>query len=384
MEDSTQFMQWALSTLQHEQLPPGTPAPAAGAYDDGCGTTVSSIPVLGYSASVDSMVPGEPPAREGQRATNSWSSVDTDSGSGGGSASATAWSPPQHSSIRCAVATAPGSCSSGTNQPVSWDFNSASAQLIKEAIPNSAAAAAALQAESGGGGGGGGGGGAVPQMTRNGSPPTRRASAKISASSSSAPYSQDHIIAERKRREKINQRFIELSTVIPGLKKMDKATILSDATRYVRELQEKLRALQQDGGGGGGRGMESAVLASKKPRIAAPDDDEDGGAHPYAAGGPAATTGNNNALPEIEVRISEGDAVMVRIHCRDAKGVVVRLLAEVEGLHLRITHTNVVQFSASVLIVNVMAKVEQGFSSTADDIVGRLNAALHALPLACQ
>ncbi|RLN17358.1 transcription factor bHLH18-like [Panicum miliaceum] len=378
MEDSTQFMQWALSTLQHEQPPPGTPAPAAGAYDDGCGTTVSSIPVLGYSASVDSMVPGEPLAREGQRASNSWSSVDTDSGSGGGSASATAWSPPQHSSVRCAAATAPGSCSSGTTQPVSWDFNSASAQLIKDARPNSAATA--LQAESGGGGGGG----AVPQMTRNGSPPTRRASAKISASSSSAPYSQDHIIAERKRREKINQRFIELSTVIPGLKKMDKATILSDATRYVRELQEKLRALQQDGGGGGGRGMESAVLASKKPRIAAPDDDEDGGAHPYAAGGPAATTGNNNALPEIEVRISEGDAVMVRIHCRDAKGVVVRLLAEVEGLHLSITHTNVVQFFSSVLIVNVMAKVEQGFNSTADDIVGRLNAALHALPLACQ
>jgi hypothetical protein len=64
------------------------------------------------------------------------------------------------------------------------------------------------------------------------------------------------------------------------------------------------------------------------------------------------------------VRISEGDAVMVRIHCRDAKGVVVRLLAEVEGLHLRITHTNVVQFSASVLIVNVMAKASSStFSS---------------------
>ncbi|KAG2546923.1 hypothetical protein PVAP13_9KG057600 [Panicum virgatum] len=354
MEDSTQFMQWALSTLQHEQPPPGTPAPAAVAYDDGCDDTVSSIPVLRYSASVESMVPGEPPAREGLRASNSWSSVDTDSGSGGGSgggASATAWSPPQHAAM-CA-ATAPGSCSSGTNQqPMSWDFNSASAQLIIEAQPNSAAAA--LQAESGAGGGGGV---AVPQLTQHGrrSPPTRRASAKISASSSSAPYSQDHIIAERKRREKINQRFIELSTVIPGLKKMDKATILSDATRYVRELQEKLRALQKDGGGGGGgRGMESAVLGSKKARIAAPDDDEDGGAHPNAAGGPAAT--RNNALPEIEVRISEGNAVMVTIHCRDAKGVVVRSLAEVEGLHLSITHTNVVQFSAAVLIINIMAK----------------------------
>jgi len=87
---------------------------------------------------------------------------------------------------------------------------------MKEA-PQPYSAAAALQAESGGGGGSGV---AVPKMTQHVSPPARRASAKISASSSSAPYSQDHIIAERKRREKINQRFIELSTVIPGLKKV--------------------------------------------------------------------------------------------------------------------------------------------------------------------
>jgi len=35
---------------------------------------------------------------------------------------------------------------------------------------------------------------------------------------------------------------------------------------------------------------------------------------------------------------------------------VVRSLAEVEGLPLSITHTNVVQFSATVLIINIMAK----------------------------
>ncbi|OEL35222.1 Transcription factor bHLH25 [Dichanthelium oligosanthes] len=334
MEDSSQFMQWALSTLQHEQPPPATPAPATD-YDNGC-DSVSSIPVLGYPASVDSLVPGEPPAREGQPATNSWSSVDTDSGSGGGgSASVTTWSPSQHSAM-CAT-TAPSSCSSGTNQQVSWDFNSASAQLIREAQQPNSAADAAARAERDGGG--------ALQMVQHGSPPTRRASARISASSSSAPYSQDHIIAERKRREKINQRFIELSTVIPGLKKMDKATILSDATSYVRELQEKLKA-QQDGSSRG-RGMESAVLV-KKPLIAAPDDDDEGGAAPS----PAAT---RSALPEIEAMISDGN-VMVRIHCQDSKGVLVRLLAEIEGLHLGITHTNVVQFSASILIINIMAK----------------------------
>ncbi|CAL4935259.1 unnamed protein product [Urochloa decumbens] len=324
MEDSSQFMLWALSTLQQEEPPPSTPAPAA-AYDNGC---------------------------------------DTDSGSGGAGGCVTSWSPPQQS-VMCA--TAPGSCSSGSNQqPLSWDFNSASVQVTREAQPYSEAATAAV-AESGGG---------VSQMTRHGSLPTRRSSAARippASSSSSAANSQDHIIAERKRREKINQRFIELSTVIPGLKKMDKATILSDATRYVRELQEKVKAQQQEGSGRG-RGMESSAVLAKKPCIVVDvDDDDDGGSAPsYAA---AAT---RNALPEIEARISDGNVVMLRIHCQDAKGVLVRLLAEVEGLHLRITHTNVVQFSASVLIINIMAKVEGGFNTTADDIARRLNAALHA------
>lgn len=36
-----------------------------------------------------------------------------------------------------------------------------------------------------------------------------------------SPQAQDHIVAERKRREKLNQRFIELSAAIPGLKKVE-------------------------------------------------------------------------------------------------------------------------------------------------------------------
>lgn len=33
-------------------------------------------------------------------------------------------------------------------------------------------------------------------------------------------HTQDHIIAERKRREKLSQRFIALSAIVPGLKKV--------------------------------------------------------------------------------------------------------------------------------------------------------------------
>ncbi|KAK3149749.1 hypothetical protein QOZ80_3AG0222130 [Eleusine coracana subsp. coracana] len=322
MDDSSLFMQWALSTLQQEHPP--APAP-----NDG----FSTLPELENSESLNSIVPAEPPAREGNRATGSWSSGDTDIGSG--------WSPSENSATN-------------TNQPVSWSFSSASARPSKEATMRHSIATATRATDDSGG---------VPHHE---SPPTRRAVARSSRSSPPAPYVQHHILAERKRREKINQRFIELSTVIPSLKKMDKATILSDATRYLKELQEKLKAHEDDH-----RKIQSSV-PTKKPRITVPDD-KDGGSPSYVADVP---TGTSGALPEIEARISEGN-VMVRIHCEDVKGSLVRLFAEVEELHLSIVHANAMPFSASTLIIHIMAEVEESFSNTtAHDIVGRLSCAL--------
>ena len=47
---------------------------------------------------------------------------------------------------------------------------------------------------------------------------------------------------------------------------------------------------------------------------------------------PRRALATRNTLPEIEARISDGHIVMLRIHCEDGKGVLFRLLAEVEGL----------------------------------------------------
>uniref|UniRef100_A0A804Q5C9 BHLH domain-containing protein n=2 Tax=Zea mays TaxID=4577 RepID=A0A804Q5C9_MAIZE len=131
----------------------------------------------------------------------------------------------------------------------------------------------------------------------------------------------DHIIAERKRRQKINQRFIELSTVIPGLKK---------------ELQEKLKALEDGGSGSNDRSIESWVLV-KKPCSVVPGDDA--GSPSWDSSGASPAT---NQLPEIEARFLNKN-VMVRIHCEDGKGVVVRVLAELEELPLSIVHANVME-----------------------------------------
>ncbi|KAG4999453.1 hypothetical protein JHK82_020621 [Glycine max] len=57
---------------------------------------------------------------------------------------------------------------------------------------------------------------------------------------------QDHIIAERKRREKLSQRFIALSALVPGLQKTDKASVLGDAIKYLKQLPEKVKALEEE------------------------------------------------------------------------------------------------------------------------------------------
>lgn len=336
MEDSTLFMQWAMDTLQNQQ--------PASVVDD-CGeTTFPSLQALRHASHEAVLVPE---LMAEAHAANSWSTGDTTDGGGGGNFSAPAamehdvW-PPSPNSSRCA----PRSSSSGTNLPVtSWNFSAASTQPVTDGMLE-ATAAAPRPYNSG-----------VPELVY-GSAPTRRSSVRSTGPMSSAPHAQDHIIAERNRREKINRRFIELSTVIPGLKKMDKATILSDAASYVKELQEKLKALEAAGSNGRSIGIETVVLV-KKPSL------------------PESVTFSSapNTLPEIEARFSE-NSLMMRIHCENGKGVVVKVLAEVEELHLCIIHTNVVPFPVSTVIITIMAKVEEGFTVTAEEIVGRLSSAL--------
>ncbi|KAF7051007.1 hypothetical protein CFC21_059295 [Triticum aestivum] len=70
---------------------------------------------------------------------------------------------------------------------------------------------------------------------------------------------QEHVIAERKRREKLQQQFVSLATIVPGLKKTDKLSLLGSTIDYVKQLEEKVQALEQ----GSRRSSESMVFDSK-------------------------------------------------------------------------------------------------------------------------
>ncbi|KAK3146501.1 hypothetical protein QOZ80_3BG0267270 [Eleusine coracana subsp. coracana] len=356
MEDSRLLIQWAMTTLHHEHQQAVT-------VDENCGkATFPSLQALREASQAAEMVQ-ELIAKA--HPTNSWSSGDGDttdpSSVGNNNLPCTAmdhdvWPASPNSAATRPRILVPSRCGvGGTNPPVSWNFSAAAAQPGRDGLP--AETTVAMRG--------------LPDLVY-GSPPARGAGLK-SSGSMAAPYAQDHIIAERKRREKINQRFIELSTVIPGLKKMDKATILSDATRYVKELQEKIKDLQA-----AGRSIET-VLVVKRPCLhAAAASDGDGSPLATSSGTMAAS----KQLPKIEARFSE-NSVMVTIHCDNGKTVVVKVLAEIEELHLGIIHASVMPFSASTLIITITAKVEEGFTVTAENIVGRLNSVLPPVYSSC-
>jgi len=128
---------------------------------------------------------------------------------------------------------------------------------------------------------------------------------------------------------------------------MDKATILGDAAKYVRELQEKVKTLEEDSSHSAGSGsIQSAVLVKKRCHLR----DDEAMAISNKGGGAGGVQ-----LPEIEARLSE-KSVLLRIHCYNARGLLVRVISEVEQMHLSITHTNVMPFPASTAIITITAK----------------------------
>lgn len=187
------------------------------------------------------------------------------------------------------------------------------------------------------------------------------------APSRPAAQNQDHILAERKRREKLSERFIALSKIVPGLKKMDKASVLGDAIKYVKTLQEQVKGMEEVARR---RPVESAVLV-KKSQLAADEDDGSSCDENFE--------GADAGLPEIEARMSDR-TVLVKIHCENRRGVLVAALSELESMDLTIMNTNVLPFTTSSIDITIMATAGEHFSLSVKDIVRKLHQAFKSSP----
>ncbi|KAL3515423.1 hypothetical protein ACH5RR_022325 [Cinchona calisaya] len=177
---------------------------------------------------------------------------------------------------------------------------------------------------------------------------------------------QDHIMAERKRREKISQRFIALSALVPGLKKMDKASVLGDAIKYLKQLQEKVRNLEEEARK---NSMERVVYVKKHTLYDDGHNDNSSSDENFSIGP------SDEQLPEIEARYCNKD-VLIRVHCEKIKGIQENTIAEIEKLPLSVINSNAMAFGDSTFDMSIIAKMEEGYALPIKDLVKHLRSTL--------
>ncbi|XP_039141878.1 transcription factor bHLH18-like [Dioscorea cayenensis subsp. rotundata] len=189
---------------------------------------------------------------------------------------------------------------------------------------------------------------------------SRRSESKPPPPPSSSSSSHDHVFAERKRREKLSKLFLNLSTTIPANKKSDKDSLLGNTVNYIKELQSKVKALEQ----AIETPTESALLVNKKPPLM--DMNENSMFLNESSS-------RSEQVPlKIEAKLN-GKSVILNIQCENHKGLIVKAMLEIEKLPMTITNTSILPFGDSLLDIVIMAQVDDGVSVMVKDLVENLN-----------
>ncbi|ONK57949.1 uncharacterized protein A4U43_C09F5960 [Asparagus officinalis] len=176
----------------------------------------------------------------------------------------------------------------------------------------------------------------------------------------SATGNQEHVIAERKRREKISEHLFTLHKIIPGTKRRDKASILKDTIDYMKEMAQKLKTLEEQATK---ETVKSVSVSCKKSQPSGISDEESGDNPPSA-----------DTQFNIEAKIS-AKIVLIKIHCKNQRGMLLKALGEIEKSHLSVISASSLPFSDQFLDITVTAQVEEGFSMTVKDLLKKLNTA---------
>ena len=148
-----------------------------------------------------------------------------------------------------------------------------------------------------------------------------------------------HVEAERQRREKLNRRFCDLRAAVPTVSRMDKASLLADAARYIAELRARVAQLEADA-------RHHAAVARWEPASA----DGDAGA---AVGG------------ELYVRKVGRDAAVVRV-TSGARHAPAWLMGALRSLELQVQHACVSRVRG-VTTQDVLVDVPAGATALQDD-----------------
>lgn len=158
---------------------------------------------------------------------------------------------------------------------------------------------------------------------------------------------QNHVEAERQRREKLNHRFYSLRSVVPNVSKMDKASLLADAVCYINELKAKVEECESR--------LHEKV--SKKLKTESMDQLDN----------QSTTTSVDQIRPvravllEVDVKIVATDA-MIRVQSENANYPAAKLMDAFRELELSVLHASISSIN-DVMVQDVVIRVHEGLRS---------------------
>jgi transcription factor MYC2 len=202
----------------------------------------------------------------------------------------------------------------------------------------------------------------------------------------------NHVQAERQRREKLNQRFYALRSVVPNVSKMDKASLLGDAITYIQELQHKLQEAEsqlKELRISHARGVSSnkppqesspvppviitptATNSTKMPGLMYPNSET-------TSIKPGATAAfrefSVEEKPAVHVHIM-GQEALIRLSCLKHIYSIADIILALQDLHLEVKHSNTSAMENSLLHV-VIVKMKMAELLTKEQLLASLQGAL--------
>ncbi|XP_052627185.1 LOW QUALITY PROTEIN: transcription factor bHLH18 [Lactuca sativa] len=151
---------------------------------------------------------------------------------------------------------------------------------------------------------------------------------------------------------------------------MDKASVLEDASNYIKELQGRVKKLEGLSSPKR-KNFQSSVISMKRSKLSTSDDE-------YYSTDDTNSCDSTNPFklsPEIEVRMS-GSSVLVKIECEKNISSFVKALNQMQKLGLTTISSSAMPFSKTRLLINIVSQIEDGFCITPTDLVKQLQLAI--------
>ncbi|XP_055813282.1 transcription factor BHLH42 isoform X2 [Solanum dulcamara] len=174
--------------------------------------------------------------------------------------------------------------------------------------------------------------------------PRYRKGCTISSAHQEEP-SGSHVLAERRRREKLNERFIILRSLVPFVTKMDKASILGDTIEYVKQLRKKIQDLEATKDADEKSGPVKALPGKGKSRKKTT---------------PAKITESpqmDEEVLQVEVSIIENDA-LVELRCPYKEGFLLDVMQMLRELKVEVVAIQS-SLNTGLLLAELRAKVKE-------------------------